>query len=252
VHAAARGPRWAPRATLAMPRPRHDLTAAEPRIRELMAGGGTAASISATLTAEGVVGASRATVGRRLREIRGRLRHRRRRNLAPPAGGQCASFPRRGCQSEAGVCERSPRIEAPKEPACPADLVAVTAKRGARRRSAIVKSSPSNSAAPMPTPAERIPVVPPATKDQRRGTGGHAHGAGASCDATRTLPKSARLVNDVGPSPVAPLRRPAPASTAAPCLKCGAPRGAHGPEPELRCPELGGIRGIFRSRARAL
>ncbi len=75
MHAAPCGPRWAPRATLAM-RKRNDLTAAEPRIAELMAAGGTAASISATLTAEGVVGASRATVGRRMRDMVGTRRHR--------------------------------------------------------------------------------------------------------------------------------------------------------------------------------
>jgi len=55
-----------------MPRKRSDFSAAaEKRLIALMAAGGTAATISKALLAAGVKGASSATVGRRMRELRG-------------------------------------------------------------------------------------------------------------------------------------------------------------------------------------
>lgn len=55
-----------------MPRTRIDLgTQVEKQIVALMARGGTAASIAASLRADGVAGVSQATIGRRMRELRG-------------------------------------------------------------------------------------------------------------------------------------------------------------------------------------
>lgn len=55
----------------------------EGRIIARMKAGGTAHSISAELTAEGIKGASPATVGRRMKELRGKVRARR--PTSPPA-----------------------------------------------------------------------------------------------------------------------------------------------------------------------
>ena len=84
------------------------------RILALMGAGGTAESIAAQLIAEGVKGVSRATIGRRMRELRGL---EQKAALTSPVPGRRAApaAPKSDAAVSAGASDDAPLPETPEE-----------------------------------------------------------------------------------------------------------------------------------------
>lgn len=77
-------------------------------VRALMASGGTAKSIAAALRAKGI-DASPATIGRRMKELRGKVRERKRGNAPPPPAPK-------------GRAKRAPSVPVPPLPTSPDEI----------------------------------------------------------------------------------------------------------------------------------
>lgn len=116
-----------------MPRKRNDFTPKdEKRLAGLMASGGTALSISKAMLAAGVKGASPATVGRRMRELRG--------DVAPKRVAKSSATPPSDyAMSDDSIVSDSPLPSSPEE--IPAGTALSQIERWLKRAEAMGKAA---------------------------------------------------------------------------------------------------------------